>query len=738
MPGDKAKAHAVPSAPVEKWTVGKNLTAEGRVDAKSEISDRVDKKRKIMSPEEMLARARCRELNREIAGCASKKDATRAMEAFAAAKATGWSNSHTYSSMINTFIRCGMMTEAEAAFEELSSHERLNLDTITCTTMLKGYAGQGDISKCVELMEKMDNAKPRVLPNIRTINTFLRCCLMTGEIEHAEAVVATVKDLKEVEPDMSTWEYTATLLCQGLQVDKVMPLMGRLKTGGDLTVASGLAAIKIALARAQALLGDWKGCRKALKGASDAIDEEETLEQVAMFTAKAIDGTMDDNDYDNNSDEDEDRPRKKFTEQATTGGKKAWKSATNNSRDKSLELYRGHKRTEARTDIDTIRAFVDKFSQSEAGKDKVAWAKMVLSLYKRVFSNYNMSGAVKDGDNVNVRNFLMAIRKRFGLEALLERAFPAVKAKKEKRAPDEPVVHKRKPKKGDDTAFVSRLSPEGLVQWEAFEDSFAALVDTKQQGGTLNLSKVFGNDLPCKLEICSGAGEWAHAQAKADVGKANWLTLEMRHDRVYQTFARTLFESASASASASTSYSSSSSSMGLANLATLGGDAMRVVPDHIAPNSIACVCVNHPEPPQQTGSFGMDYKSQGKHLLTDDFFDEIGRVIKLGGFLTVMTDNLWYAKLLLRQVSAASGLMTSKALVSIASCGADVVERSSGVVLFKGTPDSVHGHMAEASSYFDRLWKRNQQPERYFLVLEKKEVVNSRKTFDFGPDSDSD
>jgi hypothetical protein len=45
-------------------------------------------------------------------------------------------------------------------------------------------------------------------------------------------------------------------------------------------------------------------------------------------------------------------------------------------------------------------------------------------------------------------------------------------------------------------------------------------------------------DLPINLEVASGTGEWAVAQALADVGKANWAAIELRHDRVYSTFSR--------------------------------------------------------------------------------------------------------------------------------------------------------------------------------------------------------
>ena len=43
-----------------------------------------------------------------------------------------------------------------------------------------------------------------------------------------------------------------------------------------------------------------------------------------------------------------------------------------------------------------------------------------------------------------------------------------------------------------------------------------------------------------KLEICSGAGEWAISQATNDKS-SNWVTMELRHDRVYQTFTRSIY-----------------------------------------------------------------------------------------------------------------------------------------------------------------------------------------------------
>ena len=98
------------------------------------------------------------------------------------------------------------------------------------------------------------------------------------------------------------------------------------------------------------------------------------------------------------------------------------------------------------------------------------------------------------------------------------------------------------------------------------------------------------------------------------------MTLELRHDRVYQTFTRAIYA-------------------GLNNLSVLGGDAMSIIPARIATESISHVFINHPEPPQQTG--GRNFESQGKHLLTNEFFVEITRILKDAGRLTIVTDSEW-------------------------------------------------------------------------------------------------
>eukprot|EP01051_Picozoa_sp_SAG22_P006076 SAG22_NODE_385_length_11304_cov_21.304775_6_plen_95_part_00 len=87
-----------------------------------------------------------------------------------------------------------------------------------------------------------------------------------------------------------------------------------------------------------------------------------------------------------------------------------------------------------------------------------------------------------------------------------------------------------------------------------------------------------GEEKPLKLEICAGNGDWAAAQAAAEVGEADWAALELRHDRVYSIFSRLAFG-------------------GLANFAAIGGDARRVIGKNIAKGSVQHAFINFPEPP---------------------------------------------------------------------------------------------------------------------------------------------
>lgn len=116
------------------------------------------------------------------------------------------------------------------------------------------------------------------------------------------------------------------------------------------------------------------------------------------------------------------------------------------------------------------------------------------------------------------------------------------------------------------------------------------------------------------------------------------------------------------------------------------------------------------------------------------------RILSDDGILTIVTDNLWYGKLLTRQVDemndGGSLLFTTMPYVaegisnkkrkhadtndkSTLSSSWKVKFDSGKTNLYVGVPGPLAGHTVQASSYFDRLWKRGALEERFFLVLQK-------------------
>lgn len=118
---------------------------------------------------------------------------------------------------------------------------------------------------------------------------------------------------------------------------------------------------------------------------------------------------------------------------------------------------------------------------------------------------------------------------------------------------------------------------------------------------------------------------------------------------------------------------------------------------------------------------------------------EANRILKKGGTFTIVTDNQWYGKFLMRQLGALINSSESQSQKQSKSKDAGFQLRSLArsdvgasdewtvhdsipegrVFLFVGRPGPHAGHVVDASSYFDRLWKKSKIMERYFIVLKK-------------------
>ena len=664
-------------------------------------------------------------LNRELAVHANRKELQQSMALFDEAISKGWANAHTYAAAINCNVRCGNLVQATRLLERLKKHGRgIKADVIHYTTVLKGHCERGDMQAASAILHDM--VIRRVSPNVRTVNTYLRGCVQTGGVALADKVVQNMVKEYNCNPDVSSWEYLVTLLAQGLRLEKCLPIVGRLKS--DASMVTGLSSIYVQVARAAALLGEHKTARRSIQSARDALkaDEERTLGE---------NGTIKDYDADSDGDNDVDATTATATPKAT-GGKRAWREgALGDARSQSLTLFREHKISELRQELALVEGFL---AQQQAHTQNL---EQFRSYFMRVLSLHTaISDTDTDGDadtrtdsNTTVEQLVEGLLLRFGLGAILSRLSSASIANspsasastRTTSSPSSAAAALAKSSTKIDATFSEPLSKKDKIKAQvARKRERERELDKEKQSllygippayieiarshmrkcvndnGCFNFGAVFGADnssKPLKLEICSGAGEWAVAQAQADPS-SNYVTLELRHDRVYQTFYRAVCAQTQ-------------------NLCTVGGDANVVLKKHIAANSLANIFINHPEPPQQTGAERGG--SEGKHLLTLDFFAQAGRVLQTGGLLTIVTDNNWYARFLIRLLSTAPHPRSLGSVELLATSGCRSVEEEGGFKAYLGKPGKDCGHTVDASSYFDRLWKRGNLVDRYIIVLKK-------------------
>lgn len=242
----------------------------------------------------------------------------------------------------------------------------------------------------------------------------------------------------------------------------------------------------------------------------------------------------------------------------------------------------------------------------------------------------------------------------------------------------------------------SGMAPEDALQ--AFRKNFS-------KAQRLRCNRIFADHraMPCmtkpvKLEICSGNGDWVIAQAKAEQGIANWIALELRHDRVHNIFSRMVFEK-------------------VENLCLLRGDASQVVPRHLQQGSVSHVFINFPEPPHFSGHESAESKNE---LLTASFFEELHSRLTPAGKMTILSDNWRYIQRLARTISKLHDDFSERLFVSSAETSdADKSEILHDIRVICGKPGKRVGHIKKTTSYFDRLWAKGDHVDRYYFMVER-------------------
>ena len=182
------------------------------------VKDKKGKKPK-RGPTPVKNEEKAREGNNEIAQFANRKMLKEAQECFETAIKKNLANNHTYTIMINAHVRCG---DADGAAKVLKRMCKASLQpcVVAYTTLINGKCRAGDLLGGMEVLRAMLERRPPVLPNVRTVNTLLRGCLLVGGVSEAKSLLDRMQKEWGAEPDASTYESVVVLLAQALRLEE--------------------------------------------------------------------------------------------------------------------------------------------------------------------------------------------------------------------------------------------------------------------------------------------------------------------------------------------------------------------------------------------------------------------------------------------------------------------------------------------------------------------------------------
>ena len=165
--------------------------------------------------------------NQRIAAAAKDKNLSYAIDQWDQLTAAGMEpTAHTYCAMVNAYVRCGQLSQAEELVEKMSKTigtRNVEGYLITLTALLKGYFMSSAFDRSHKLFKRMIASIPsssRV--GSRTLDTYLRGCLRTGAIIEGLSAFESTRTEKS---EMSKI-YTAKMMATKLAVKSASEVGG--------------------------------------------------------------------------------------------------------------------------------------------------------------------------------------------------------------------------------------------------------------------------------------------------------------------------------------------------------------------------------------------------------------------------------------------------------------------------------------------------------------------------------
>ncbi|MGR3973523.1 MAG: tRNA (guanine(46)-N(7))-methyltransferase TrmB [Candidatus Rhabdochlamydia sp.] len=135
--------------------------------------------------------------------------------------------------------------------------------------------------------------------------------------------------------------------------------------------------------------------------------------------------------------------------------------------------------------------------------------------------------------------------------------------------------------------------------------------------------EIFNNSHPVHIEYCTGNGTWLAERARDP--SVNWVAVEKRFDRVQKIWSKKQTKK-------------------LDNLLIVYGDAHLFIRHYLKEHQVEGVYVNFPDPWPKL-------KHAKNRLFQPEFVHHLGRVMKEGKMLTVVTDDEVYSHQVMKEMS---------------------------------------------------------------------------------------
>jgi pentatricopeptide repeat protein len=204
-------------------------------------------------------------LNKELKDLAQRKQLKRAMVTFGKGERKEIVDVHSYTNMINAFIRCSKLSLAQELFKQMKQ-KKFKPNVVTYTILIKGAFNEYNIPLAKELFDEMIGSK--VAANVRTHNAFLRGCIQTGAIQEA---IVHFRNMK-VMPDVTTYESVVSLLCRGGKLSEAISVISAIDS-----ISKENPALYFALARAYGLKHDWLNFQAYVKIFQEKLKHNDML-----------------------------------------------------------------------------------------------------------------------------------------------------------------------------------------------------------------------------------------------------------------------------------------------------------------------------------------------------------------------------------------------------------------------------------------------------------------------------